>query len=694
MRRETLLLEIGTEEIPARFMAPALKQLEENAKAALLESRLEHGEVFACGTPRRIALLIGGLAEKQADLSEKKRGPAAKAAYDAAGSPTKAAMGFARGQGVAVEELFTEEVDGVAYVFAKRNEPGRETVAILPDLCERLIRAITFPKPMFWYSKEIRFARPIRWLCALYGNRVVPLTFAGLTSDKNTVGHRFLSKGPIEITDPARYMEIMEKEFVIADPAKRRQIIAEQVRQAATALGGRSVIDEDLLDEVVNLVEWPKAVVGNFSPDYLEIPQEVLITAMRAHQRYFPVFDEQDVLLPHFITISNGTIDEFAANVRTGNERVLRARLADARFFFEEDRKKPLSVFVDMLDSIVFMESLGTMRKKTERLVSLSSALAEQASLGQEDKVAAVRGAFLAKADLMTHMVHEFPELQGIMGMHYARLSGETVQTASAVAEHYKPRFAGDRPAASLPGAVVSIADKMDTLAACFGLGLIPTGSQDPYALRRSALGVVATMLAHNITVSPGQLARLALNELREEIKRDTDEAVAEMTEFILQRLRFQFAELGLRYDVIDAAVGATANDLPGLLARARLLQDKLETPELTRILTPFTRVANLTRGFTGTALNEHALSDPAEVELYKAVVVAKEHAAQAKEGDFAAVFAALAPLYGPIDRFFTEVMVMVDNEEQKNNRLALLAEIKDLFFTLGDLSKIVQEKK
>ena len=326
--------------------------------------------------------------------------------------------------------------------------------------------------------------------------------------------------------------------------------------------------------------------------------------------------------------------------------------------------------------------------------MSLSSALAEQADLEPADKVAAARSAFLAKADLMTHMVYEFPELQGIMGMHYARLSGEATQTANAVAEHYKPRFAGDSPAASLPGAVVSIADKMDTLAACFGLGLIPTGSQDPYALRRSALGVVATMLAHNITVSPSQLARLALNELRDEIKRDTEEVVVEMTEFILQRVRFQFAELGLRYDVIDAALGATADDLPGLLARAKLLQDKLDTPELTRILTPFTRVANLTRGVTGLALNEHALSDPAEVELYRAVVTAKEHAAQAKVGDFAAVFVALAPLYGPIDRFFTEVMVMVDNEEQKNNRLALLAEIKDLFFTLGDLSKIVQEKK
>ncbi|MDW7650087.1 MAG: glycine--tRNA ligase subunit beta [Bacillota bacterium] len=694
MRKETFLLEIGTEEIPARFMAPALQQLQESAARALDESRLEYGEISVYGTPRRLALLIKNLAERQADLSEKKKGPAVKAAFDAEGNPTKAAMGFARGQGVTVEELFTEDVDGTSYVFAVRNEPGRDTLSILPDLCVQLIRAISFPKPMFWYSKDIRFARPIRWLAAVFGSQAVPFEFAGLAAGKNTFGHRFLAPDPVELTDPINYPVILEQQYVIVDPAKRRQIIAGQVRDAATGLGGRSLIDEDLLDEVVNLVEYPKAVVGSFSADYLEIPQEVLITAMRAHQRYFPVFDENNVLLPHFITISNGTEDEFLANVRTGNERVLRARLADARFFFEEDRKKPLADYVELLDNIVFMESLGTMRKKTDRLVRLAEALAAETDLDSGEQAHAARAAYLAKADLMTQMVYEFPELQGVMGMHYARLSGEPNQVALAVAQHYAPRFAGDSPAESPAGAIVGIADKMDTLAACFGLGLIPSGSQDPYALRRSALGVVATMLAHGFSLSLERVAALALAGLGADIARDAKEVSSEMTAFLMQRVRFLFAETGLRYDVIDAALGADARDLPGLLARAKLLQSKLDTPELTRILTPYTRAANLARDYKGKAVDTALLADAAEVDLYHALQEAKKEAQQAKAGDFAAVFAALSPLYGPIDRFFTEVMVMVDNEEVKTNRLALLAEIKDLFLVLGDLSKIVQEKK
>ena len=604
MRKESFLLEIGTEEIPARFMAPALKQLEQNAQTFLAESRLAHDDIRVFGTPRRFALLITNLVDKQADLSEKKKGPAAKAAYDADGNLTNAAKGFARGQGVAVEALFTEEVDGVPYIFAVRNEAGKDTLTILPSLCERLIKALNFPKPMFWYSKEIRFARPIRWLVALYGREEVSFSFAGLTAGRKTYGHRFLAPAAVELADAADYLQAMEKSYVVAEPAQRRFVIAQQVRDAATSLGGRSVIDEDLLDEVVNLVEYPKAVVGDFSRDYLEIPPEVLITAMRAHQRYFPVFDTNNVLLPHFIAISNGTDDQFLANVVAGNERVLRARLADARFFFEDDRKHKLAAYVDKLDNIIFMESLGTMRKKTNRLVALAKALAVEANLSAEVVEAAGRSAYLAKADLMTHMVYEFPELQGTMGMHYARLSGEQEAVAVAIAEHYAPRFAGDEPAQSLTGAVVALADKLDTLAACFGLGLIPSGSQDPYALRRSAQGVVATLLTHNINISLNRLATVALSELAADITRGVEDVVPEIEEFLLQRLRFYFNENGLRYDVVDAALGAAAKDLPGLLARARLLQSKLDTPELNRILTPFTRAANLTRDFTGNAVD------------------------------------------------------------------------------------------
>ena len=694
MRKETFLLEIGTEEIPARFMAPALKQLEQNARAFLAESRLAHEDIRVFGTPRRLALLVNNLVGKQADLSEKKKGPAAKAAYDAEGNLTNAAKGFARGQGVAVGDLFTEEVDGAPYIFAVRNEVGKDTLIILPSLCDRLIRALNFPKPMFWYSKEIRFARPIRWLVALYGREIVPFSFAGLTAARLTFGHRFLAPAAVELADGANYLPAMEKSYVVVEPAQRRAVIAQQVRDAATRFGGRSVIDEDLLDEVVNLVEYPKAVVGDFSRDYLEIPPEVLITAMRAHQRYFPMFDTNDVLLPHFIAISNGTEDEFLANVVAGNERVLRARLADARFFFEDDRKQKLSAYVDRLDNIIFMEHLGTMRKKTDRLVALAKALATAAKLPAEIVAAAARSAYLAKADLMTHMVYEFPELQGTMGMHYARLSGEQEAVAVAIAEHYAPRFAGDEPAQSLVGAVVALSDKMDTLAACFGLGLIPSGSQDPYALRRSAQGVVATLLAHNINIPLNRLATLALSGLAADISRPVDDVVPEIEDFLLQRLRFLFNESGLRYDVIDAALGAAAKDLPGLLARARLLQSKLDTPELNRILTPFTRAANLTRDFIGNQVDPTLFETTAEEDLLKVAREAQSKVAAAEENQFEVVFAALSPLFGPIDRFFNDVMVMVEDGVVRNNRLALLHEVKNLFLILGDLAKIVQEKK
>ena len=692
MRKETFLLEIGTEEIPARFIGPALAQLEKNARTALEEARLTWGEICTFGTPRRLALLVEGLPERQEDLSEQKKGPARKAAFDTAGGPTKAALGFARSQGVTVEQFIVQTVDGVEYVFAEKQQAGEDVLAVLPQLCEGLIRSLSFPKPMFWHSKDIRFARPIRWLAALYGSAVIHFSFAGLAAGRITAGHRFLAPGPLALSDAAAYLSTMEGQFVLVEPDRRRREIVRQVEQAALSLGGRTVVDQELLLEVANLVEYPKAVVGKFAAEFVEIPQEVLITAMRAHQRYFPVFEEKGNLLPYFIAISNGTRDEYLDNVRAGNERVLRARLADARFFFAEDRKQALADYVVKLDEIVFLEPLGTMRKKTERLQRLCGSLSQEAGLSKEESETVERAALLAKADLLTQMVCEFPELQGTMGMHYARLSGESEAVARAVAEHYAPRHAADFPAETLPGAILAVADKMDTLAACFGLGLIPSGSQDPYALRRSALGVVATILAHSLSVPLNRLCQIALAGLSAEITRPVDEVAREMEEFLLQRVRFLFAEKSLRYDVIDAALAAKNSDLPGLLSRANLLQSKLDTPELTRILTPFTRAGNLTRGRLASIVLPQLFISPAEEELYRA---AKQAAAiielAAAQGDLPAVFAALAPLSGPIEGFFSAVMVMAEDEAVKENRLALLSYVRDLFLVLGDLGKIVQ---
>ncbi|MCR3921601.1 MAG: glycine--tRNA ligase subunit beta [Firmicutes bacterium] len=696
MSKEAFLLEIGTEEIPARFMAPALQQFKENFSKEMQSERLAHGEIALFGTPRRLAILVADVAEQQQDLHEKKKGPAVKAAYDADGNPSKAALGFARSQGVNVADLFTEEVAGVPYIFALRSEEGRDVLAILPDVCERLIRSLTFPKPMFWYSKDIRFARPIRWLTALWGSEKISFSFAGLESGNVTYGHRFLAPARTVVPAAATYADVMRQSFVMADPAEREACIVALVQQAAAQLGGHATLDEDLLAEVVNLVEYPRAVTGTFAQNYLEVPQEVLITAMRAHQRYFPVFDANEHLMPYFITISNGTKEEYEANVRAGNERVLRARLADARFFFDEDRKKPLDAYVDALDTIIFMEPLGSMRKKTARLMHLVQTLADELQVTDPIKETAQRAALLAKADLVTHMVYEFPELQGTMGMHYARLSGESNDVASAIEEHYAPRFANDKPAVSLAGALVALADKMDTIASSFALGMIPTSSQDPYALRRSASGVISTLAAHNLSISMPKLSALALVGLANQMQRPQSEVQSELENFLIQRIRYNFAEQGLRYDVIDAVLAGTTRDLPGLWQRAQVLQTKLASPELTWVLTPFTRVANLTRDFVAGAEVDSALFiNATENDLYQAVLAAQDAVdIGIARADFADVFSALFPLYNPIERFFTDVMVMVEDASVRQNRLLLLSLVKDLFFTLGDISKIVQEKK
>lgn len=702
MLSRTFLLEIGTEEIPARFMEPTLLSLRDNAREELRAERLEHGEIRTMGTPRRLALLISGLALRQQDLSEKKKGPALAVAFDQNGQPTGAARGFARAQGVTVDELQTETVDGTAYVFAVRQALGRPTTAILPDLCVRLIKRLLFPKPMFWYSKEVRFARPIRWLCALYGREIVEFSFADLHSGRRSFGHRFLAPGEISLSSAEEYRQQMGNHGVLVDQEDRRQVIAGQVAAAAVLLDGSSFpcsgpgagLDEDLLQEVNYLVEFPKAVSGRFDTAYLELPPEVLITVMRAHQRYFPVFAADGQLRPYFIAISNGTRDEFLDNVRTGNERVLRARLADARFFFTEDRKKRLEEYVRELQTIVFMEQLGSMADKTERIVCLTQALCAAVGLPADVTETATRAAYLCKADLLTHMVYEFPELQGTMGRHYALLTGEKEAVATAIREHYAPRHAGDKLPESLPGAIVAIADKMDTITACFGLGLVPSGSQDPYALRRSAMGVVATLLAHNIPLPLPSLIRFALDNLAGKLARPAEEVVAGVQDFLLQRVRHLLAEKELRYDVIEAVLGGRAADLPGLAARAAVLQDKLDTPELRHILTPFTRAANLTRDFAGVRPDPACFLTAAEHELYQATVEAARVAVRHSiSGQFAAALSVLATLQPFIERFFSEVMVMVDEEKLRNNRLSLLCQVKEAFLVLGDLSKIVQKK-
>ena len=476
-----LLLEIGTEEVPAHVMPGVLAQLKERAEKAFQENRIAFASVRTLGTPRRMALLVKDLAEKQADVTSENRGPSVKIAFDADGKPTKAAQGFARGQHVAPEDLV--EKDG--YVYAVVHETGKETAELLKTLLPELICALSFPNNMRWGSLEFKFIRPIRWLVALFDSEVIPFEVANVTSGRVSRGHRFLSQGDFSIAKADDYEKDCEAQYIIVDPEKRKAMIRAQIEAVAKENGGRAEITDDLLEEVLYLVEYPTALCGRFEEKYLQLPPEAVITPMRDHQRYFPVKDDAGKLLPLFITVRNGG-KEYLETVQHGNERVLRARLADAQFFFDEDRKKSLEEHRDKLKTVVFQQGLGTMYEKTERLAQLADFIADEIGADEKAHKHARRAALLSKADLVTGMVTEFTELQGIMGREYAKLDGECEKVAIAIDEHYMPRFAGDAQPQTTAGRIVSTADKIDTIVGTFHLGKIPTGSQDPFALRRN----------------------------------------------------------------------------------------------------------------------------------------------------------------------------------------------------------------
>ena len=505
-----LLLEIGTEEIPARFMTGALQQLRNVAKSKLTDLRIGYDEIQVVGTPRRLVLVVRGMAETQADMRSENKGPSIKIAFDEHGTPTKAAQGFARGQGVLATELIVKD----GYVYAMVHEIGKTVAELLPEMLTNIIDSLNFPKNMRWADLDRKFVRPIRWLLALFGSTVIPFTVAEITAANLTRGHRFLSKGEFVVASVEEYFATLADQFVMVDQEVRRQVIRDQVEKIAISQGGTATIDEDLLEEVVYLVEYPTALCGRFEAEYLSLPPEAIITPMREHQRYFPVFSNDGKLLPVFITVRNGGAEHLDI-VRHGNERVLRARLADAQFFYEEDKKIKLIDRLDKLKTIVFQEGLGTIHDKTLRIEALALKISQ--AIGGADKLEPVisRCAKLAKADLVTGMVCEFTELQGIMGQEYALLNGESTEVAQGIFEHYLPRFAGDILPESLVGQVLSIADKLDNIVATFSRGLVPTGSQDPYALRRQALGIVNILIDGKHHVSLAGMLYEAMNLLR-----------------------------------------------------------------------------------------------------------------------------------------------------------------------------------
>lgn len=691
MGTRDFLLEIGTEEIPARFVQGATRQLAEKVQAFLRDRRIAFGVVRTYATPRRLAVLVEDVAEKQEDVSEEVRGPAKHIAVDEAGNWTKAAEGFARKQGVALRDLFIREVKGVPYVFARKYHPGAPTREILTELGD-VIRSLSFPKSMRWGTHDLRFVRPIRWLVALFGADIVPIEVAGVRAGNVTRGHRFLGRA-VTIDEPAHYETLLEAQYVIADVEKRCQLIVDQIRALEAEKGWRIPIDEGLLEEVTHLVEYPTVLWGAFDEEFLAVNRHVLVTAMREHQRYFPVENVRGELLPYFVTVRNGD-DRHLDTVRKGNEKVLRARLADARFFYEEDQKLTIPEALTKLKTIVYHEDLGTLADKVDRVRALSARVADALGLDEETKRLVDRTAEICKFDLVTQMVYEFPELEGIMGEDYARRAGEPEAVARGVFEHHLPRFAGDQLPASDVGAVVGVADKVDTLVGFFSLGLIPTGSQDPYALRRATNGVVQILLDRKWPLALDALVEAALDLYAGKGlgKRPADAVKADLLAFFAQRLKTVLQEEGIRYDVIDAVLGSDFADLRAAVARAKVLEARHEEEAFRAAVEAFTRLYNLSRkAETAGEVQEALFEDDAERALYRAYGAARERARAAEEaGDWAGVLDAWSALAESIHAFFDAVLVMAPDPAVRQNRLSLIKRIADDLWRYADFSKLV----
>jgi glycyl-tRNA synthetase beta chain len=685
------LLEIGTEEMPARFVGPALEQLKELAGNLLKDKRIVFKNIMSVGTPRRMAVFVQGLADSQQSLVQEVKGPALKVAYNNAGEPTPAALGFAKSQGVAIADLVVKTVGPVEYVFARKSEEGRPTGEVLREMCPALVTGLHFPKPMRWGDLEFRFARPIRWILALYGGETVNFSLAGLDSGRTTYGHRFLSGGPLSINSAPEYFERLKEAFVIVDPEKRRETIAGQVLAVAGAEKGRVEMDADLLDEVNNLVEYPTAFAGSFDSSYLRVPKEVLITAMKEHQRYFPVLAGDGSLMPRFIGVRNGT-EKHLETVRAGNEKVIRARLSDAAFFWDEDLKTPLADRVPALKKIVWQESLGSVHDKVERISSLASFIGEKLNAGEDTLKAARRAALLAKADLVTNMVYEFPELQGIMGREYARKSGEDSRVADGIFEHYLPRFAGDMLPATLVGRILSLADKFDTLTGCFAVGIQPTGSQDPYALRRQAMGICHIIIDGGLVLSLGEIIARAYRGLGGmPLKAGLDSVAGDLEEFFKQRIRGLLTDRGFAYDIIEAVLTGGVDDIQGVLKRVEALAGFRREAAFDAVITAFNRANNLSKKYDRTDIAPKLFQHRAESELFDALAGVREKVAQLLAGrDYEGVLRQVALLREPVDNFFDAVMVMVEDEKVRDNRLALLKSVAVLAQPLADLSRIV----
>lgn len=678
-----LLFEIGAEEIPAGFMPNILGQLKTLAETKLNDAHLPFESIATYGTPRRLALIVKGLADTSAEISERHKGPSASIAYDADGNPTKAAIGFARGKGLDVADLVVED----GYIYAETKTAGVPAKDIVTDMLPQLITGLNFPKSMHWGNLDAKFVRPVRWLVALLDEEVIPVEFATVKSGNVIRGHRFLGADEITIKNAASYVDTLKENFVMVDQDARRELISKQLHDIAASKNASIVWDDDLLEEINYLVEWPTALCGGFEESYLALPDAAIITPMKDHQRYFPLVDQDGKLLPMFLTVRNGS-DHSIEVVQAGNERVLRARLDDAKFFFNEDRKKPLIDRQDGLTKIVFQEGLGNLADKTERLLTLGRVFSEECELHEDARVVLERATELAKTDLTTGMVTEFTELQGVMGKEYALLDGESPEVAEAIFEQYLPRFAGDVLPQTEAGKVLSIIDKIDNIVATFSRGLIPTGSQDPYALRRQTIGILNILLNSEWNISLRPIIVESMNLLNVPAEKQ-DELLGQVEEFITLRLKNIFLDREVPHHVIDLLLSnneLSVADAEGLVKA--LLANRID--ENVELVQAFTRMYNLVKDVTYTGVDESLLKEDAERALYEAATKASEASIDAWDNnDYDAVVAVPATLVPTINTFFEDVMVMDKDEAIKANRLQLVRLAYSVMAIIGDISAL-----
>lgn len=685
-----LLLEIGTEEIPSAFLPKAIKDIDDIIRKELSHRRIQHGDIKTMATPRRLCLCVANLSSKQEDQLLEKIGPAKRVAFDENGNPTKAATGFAAGQGIDASELEVVTTEKGEYICARKKIAGGDTRALLPEILTKLIVSLPFKKSMRWSDLEIRFARPIHWILALYGDETIPFVIGNIMSGDRSYGHRFMSSKSFKVKNMKDYITNCKKHFVIVDPEERRKIILAEAEKTAETVNGKIFYTEDLLEIVTYLVEYPTAVCGSFDSEYLKLPKEVLTTSMISHQKYFPVVDEKGNLLPYFITINN-TLARDPSVVARGNEKVIRARLSDAKFFFEEDQKKPLDHHFEKLNQVVFHTQLGTSYEKVMQFRKLAQYITEQIDPSLKDTVD--RTAVLAKADLETQMVYEFSELQGIMGREYALIAGEKPVVAKAIHEHYLPTSAGGELPETDEGAIVSIADKMDTIVGFFGVNLIPTGTADPYALRRQAIGIINIIINKQYPLNLETIIDKSLSILGDKLKRPHEEIKMDVLEFFKGRFENQLISMGRPYDVVDAVLETGASDIVRSVKKIEAMETFKSHADFEPLAIAFKRVGNIIKDFKNGTVDPARFETDEERHLHNAFLRTNKNVVNYIKGDdYRSALIELATLRKPVDDFFNNVLVMAKDESIRFNRLSLLKEISKIFHMIADFSKIVTE--